>query len=1301
MSYARNLAVFKGFTVRHILLIALLLGGPLMAAAPPRAQFTENRGQWPEQVLYRALVPGGALFVERSAFTVVLFTGLPTHGHGPEEDHSHDDVVKGHAYRVHFEGGRSQANIGLNEQGHYQNFFLGADETGWGTGCRVFGGALLKNVWPGVDIRLNGTDGIKYDLVVAPGTDPDVIRMRYEGQDKLALNEGELHVTTSTGVIVEEAPVSWYRFFDGIDNHHLRARSSYRLRGNLLSFDVAAKDDLELVIDPTLSFASYTGSTADNFGFTATYDALGHLYGAGIVFDPGYPTTTGVFQDAFQGGDTDIGISKWSADGSTLIWSTYLGGTQSETPHSLVVNDAEELFVLGATGSSDLPITPGAFDATFNGGGAINLISGGWAGLSGGYGFSHPSGSDILLAHFNASATALIGCTYVGGTGNDGLNNTIILANNYGDHFRGEIVLNLAGEPVISTSTTSSDAPVTAGAPQGTFGGIQDAYFFRMDPALTTMLWGTYHGGQQRESGFGVQTDSNGELFFSGGTTSGDMPTAGTPLLGTTQGAADGYVARYNAAGNTLLGSTFLGTGSYDQCYFVQLDSDDEVYVIGQTSGDYPITPGIYANPGSSLFIQKLSHDLSTSLWSTRIGNSSSVNISPTAFLVSDCDQIYFSGWGGLLGQAMTGMPVTPDAFQSGTDGSDFYLMVLEPEATGLNYATYFGGSSSNEHVDGGTSRFDKNGTVYQAVCAGCGSNDDFPTTPGAWSNTNGSTNCNLGVFKFSLGQPVAIIGIDGPSTICEGSSAQFTNSSFGGTDYLWDFGDGSATVTDEEPSHDFDGPGTYQVTMILSDPDACITSDTATVTVTVLPPPTAVAEPVEPLCPGGSGQLQASGGDGYSWFPATGLSATNIPDPLVTTDTSGTWSVVVSTACGTDTAEVAITLLTVTAFAQGDTTICLGQAAQLSATGGSSYLWSPAGNLSGNTTATPTATPDTTTVYAVTITTAENCIVQDSVAVNVLLEIPEPSLSDTIICRGDTVVLSTGVALNYQWEDLPGIDQLDVRAPSFHPLVPTLYTVAMSNSCGTVLDSVFVDVIVVEALAWRDTLVCPGIPVPLLASGSQFYAWTPVTGLSDPTVADPIAMPAESTTYQVLVSDTAGCSDTASVTVQLRPLPVVEAGPDVVTDFGQWVSLLATGTGTLEWTPPLWLDDPQSESPRSRPEESITYTVTVTDSDGCKNSDVLTIILNGELFVPNTFTPNGDGYNDLFGALGKDIATFRMLVFNRWGEQIWSTDQLAGRWDGNCNGVASPIDTYVWKMEAVEISGRQRSAIGHVNLVR
>ena len=110
---------------------------------------------------------------------------------------------------------------------------------------------------------------------------------------------------------------------------------------------------------------------------------------------------------------------------------------------------------------------------------------------------------------------------------------------------------------------------------------------------------------------------------------------------------------------------------------------------------------------------------------------------------------------------------------------------------------------------------------------------------------------------------------------------------------------------------------------------------------------------------------------------------------------------------------------------------------------------------------------------------------------------------------------------------------------------------------------------------------------------------------------------------------------------------------------------------------------------------------VTVTDADGCKNTDVLVIILNGSLFVPNTFTPNGDGWNDGFGAWGKDLREVELLAFNRWGELIWSTTQLDGRWDGTYHGVDSPIDTYVWKVKATELSGRLREAIGHVNLVR
>src|SRR5690606_10509679 len=151
---------------------------------------------------------------------------------------------------------------------------------------------------------------------------------------------------------------------------------------------------------------------------------------------------------------------------------------------------------------------------------------------------------------------------------------------------------------------------------------------------------------------------------------------------------------------------------------------------------------------------------------------------------------------------------VTADAFQSTTDGDDFYLMVLSPEAEELVYATYFGGGTSNEHVDGGTSRFDKRGTVYQAVCAGCGGGDDFPTQSGVWSETNqsslGNGQCNLGVFKFDLANIQAQIEIDGPDVVCVGTTVSFINNTTTADQFFWNF-DGEGTSTATNPSFEFD----------------------------------------------------------------------------------------------------------------------------------------------------------------------------------------------------------------------------------------------------------------------------------------------------------------------------------------------------------------------------------------------------------------------------------------------------------------------------------------------------------------
>lgn len=1275
----------------------------LAAAQPPVARFTQNKGQWPERVAYRALVPGGALFVERDALTYSLHSGGPLAQHG----HQHNGPPvpgRAHAFRVSFEGAAQAAPAGSFQQGFYENFFLGDDSARWGTGCAVFGEVLLQQLYPGIDLRMDGRTGLKYDFLVAPGADPASVRLNFEGQDALSLKDGRLFVRTSAGTVIEEAPVAYQEMPSGKKG----VRCSYLLSGSRVSFQLPDGYDpsFPLVIDPVLTFGTYSGSMADNFGFTATYDAGGHLYGGGIVFGSGYPTTVGVLDASFNQGTIDIGITKFSPDGTSQIWSTYIGGSGNECPHSLVVNSNNELYMMGSSGSSDFPTTSGVFDQIFNGGVLINTSAPTWAGQSFGYGYGHGSGTDIVLAHFSADATTLIASTYVGGSGNDGVNNVLPLSHNYGDHFRGEVALDASEWPVVNTSTQSTDIPVSANAPQATFGGgVQDAYVFRMDPGLTT-LQATYYGGGGNDSGYGVQFDSNGQVFTTGGTTSTDLAMPGTVFQGTNHGGVDGYVARWATDLGNLLSATYLGTTAFDQSYFVQVDLFDAVYVVGQTHGAYPVSSGVYADPGSSQFIQKLSNDLSASLWSTVIGSGTgNEDISPTAFLVSNCGQIYFCGWGGLVNHNMAnagasttnGLPVTPDALQATTDGSDFYLMLLEPNAAGLNYATFFGGNVSREHVDGGTSRFDKDGTVYQAVCAGCGSNDDFPTTPGAWSNTNNSFNCNLGVFKFELAEAHVTIGIDGPNTICIPGSVQFTNSSTGGDTYLWDFGDGT-TSTELAPSHAYTSSGTFNVSMLLSDSYDCTESDSATIQVIGVDPTETVIEPVQPICPGTGIQLQVIGGTSWVWSPSAGLNADTLSDPVATPIADSTvYQVISSGLCGIDTATVLITWLDLVGSAGMDTSVCLGSGIALAASGGGSYLWSPAATLSDPAIPDPVASPSTDTQYAVTITTPQGCSLVDSVWITVSTDPPLPALADTSICPGGSVQLLAGDAAWYAWHAAAGITDLTAQGADVAPLVSTTYVVDLGNACGSLTDSAFVGIASVEASAWPDTLVCAGAPVTLHASGGVSFAWSPIGSQADSLVLDP----AVAGTYSVAVTNALGCTASAQVQVELHPVATVTAGYETSVDFGNSTMLHAFGIGTFLWSPDSSLSCDTCAFPVATPLTTTTYTVELTDVNGCKAIDQVTIFFRGTLFVPNTFTPNSDGVNDHFRALTSEMSELRLLVFNRWGEQIFGTDQLDGAWDGTYKGRESPIDTYVWRVDCTETNGAKRTVYGHVNLVR
>ncbi len=870
--------------------------------AQKKFEFIENKGQWSEPFIAKANIPGGALFLEEKGLTYHLadYSEIQN-AHGKSVSPDFVPTIRGHVVKVDFLNTQNTIPTKYGEyQKHYYNYYLGNESNRWKSEIHPSTRVVRENVWKNTDIvYYSSNKGLKYDIVVQPGGNPSDIKMRFTGATKLSIENGKFEVLTTVGKIVEQEPYA-YQIVNGEERV---IPMSFDLKGNTLSFIVNKNynPDLPLVIDPLLIFASYTGSTSDNFGMTATYDYDGHLFTGGFALGTGYPTTAGAYQTTTTttgaSGITDVVITKFSPDGSSLVYSTYIGGgtasSGTETVHSLIVNKQNELYLYGVTSSSNFPTTANAYNRTFQGGTSVAYPQNGTT-------FS--AGTDIFVAKFNQNGTALLGSTLIGGSRNDGINvkaNPNILDSlqfNYGDQFRGEIMVDDAGYCYVASSTVSSDFPVINGF-QSTLNGAQDAVVFKLSPTMDNLIWSTYLGGSGKDAAYSLKIDDSLNVFVTGGTTSLDFPTTAGAINTTySGGSADAYVVKISNNGSTLMRSSLLGTAAYDQAYFVYLDGFRDVYLYGQTASPttFPVQNVTYSNPNSGQFVTKIDSTFSTIIYSSLFGNGSGIpNLSPTAFLVDICGNIYISGWGGSIvsGVPLTGMPVTPDAQQgSSGDGFNFYVSVFTTDFTSLKYATYFGGSLSQEHVDGGTSRFDDKGIVYQSVCAGCGGHDDFPTTPGAWSNTNNASNCNNGVFKLDIQLPFTTADFEIPDTVCSSYSYHLNNLSTGATTYFWDFGDGD-TSTLFDPFHTFDTPGTYTIMLAVLDSSfvTCISRDTMYKTITIIPNKPTYSLPTIDICNGATVQIGIApeANSDYSWNPPTYLNNPNIADPYATADSS------------------------------------------------------------------------------------------------------------------------------------------------------------------------------------------------------------------------------------------------------------------------------------------------------------------------------------------------------------------------------------------------------------------------------
>lgn len=895
-------------------------------------RFIENKNQWPDNIQFSASLPGSRMSLFSGGF---MYYFLDTrkmqdlherlhHAESEPDGATLDDVfIDGHAVRVLFDGANMHTQpkpFGKSDE--YYNYFIGNDPSRWASHVHAYTGVYYPDLYEGIGLKVYAFGGnIKYDFIVAPNADPYQILVCYEGANP-GIKDGDLHVETPLGGLIEKRPIA-YQFIEG---KKVLIPCEYRLEGAQLSFSFPGGYDpcYELIIDPLLIFSTYSGSTADNWGSTATPGEKGSLYSAGVTTESSggkFPATAGAFQTLYAG-LYDVAILKYDSAGRELLYASYLGGVNSESPHSLVMNAQGELIVLGTTSSYDFPTTSNAYDRDFGGGTTVTHV------------VPYDYGSDIFIARISRDGSQLLASTFVGGSRNDGLNpNNSELTRNYGDQLRGDVITDSFGNIYISSVTASPDLVLTNSFNTTYNGGATDALLLKLDPDLSTIIWGAFLGGSGTDAAYTIKFDSKGDIYVAGGSTSNNFPVTPGSYQENYSGGVDGWIAHLSGDGSTLLHATFTGKSSYDQIYFLDLDSDDGVYVYGQSSStDFPVTPGVYT-VGMGQFVQKFDSQLSALQFSTVFGSSRQhPDISPTAFLVNECNNLYMAGWGGVINSASgfgdsstEGLPVTPDAFQATTSGSDFYFIVLTDDASELLYATFFGGTLSRTHVDGGTSRFDKSGIVYHAVCAGCAalnatvppvSTSDFPTTPGAWSNFNRSRNCNNAAFKFDLSSLKARIRsnsvrLDQPglSFVCFPDKIVFQNFSTGGEIFKWDLGDGT-TLTKTDTSavvHQYTKAGKYVVRLKAIDEGTCKVVDSTSVMVTV-DVPEAWVQNDDDLCADTPYTLKATGGASYEWKSVDGTFTSHQPQPTVVPSDTTRYVVTVTEASGcitTDTVQL------------------------------------------------------------------------------------------------------------------------------------------------------------------------------------------------------------------------------------------------------------------------------------------------------------------------------------------------------------------------------------------------------------
>ncbi|MEM1044039.1 MAG: T9SS type A sorting domain-containing protein [Bacteroidota bacterium] len=671
--------------------------------------FAENNGQWADEVRFRARLGGATAWVTDDALVFDFYTlGRDE----PSTDRSRPDALerdnlealtrRGHVIAMRFEGVGAGRAVARGPQAGYHSYFLGDDPSRWASRVALYDEVVLEDLYDGIDLRLYDDGGeLRCDLVLAPGADLGQVQMRLDGADGLALTEsGAVRMETSLGPVEHRGLLAYQD--DAVGRRDVVESAFVLGADGTLGFAAEHVDPSRaLVIDP-LIWSTFLGGARFEWLVDTAVSSDGTTTVAGYADGSDFPTTPGAY-DTGPNGNYDVVVTKLSADGSNLVWSTVLGGTGEDYGRALALGESGEITVAGSTESLDFPTTAGAYDGVQSG------------------------ERDGFVARLSSDGTTLLWSTFLGGSYSDGVT---------------DVALTSSGNALVVGSTTGTDFPTTGGAYDVDYnGGFSDAFVTQLTADGSTLVWSTFLGGAGPNYGAALALSASGDVIITGDTRGVDFPTTANAYDSSPNGLNDAFVTRLTADGSALVWSTLLGGSGSEFGNDLALGMDEEIVLVGSTRGDgFPTTDGAYDanhNGSSDGFATRFSADGSALLWSTFIGGPEIDYASAVA--------VDASGSVTLVGSTRSPtFPTTPGAFDRtcGSDSRcnftsqaghkyDAFVTRLSPDGTVLTYSTFLGGSGS-DYGNGLALSAEEQVTVVGRTFGG----PDFPVTPGAYNTS-------------------------------------------------------------------------------------------------------------------------------------------------------------------------------------------------------------------------------------------------------------------------------------------------------------------------------------------------------------------------------------------------------------------------------------------------------------------------------------------------------------------------------------------------------------------------------------